>query len=153
LEIKPINAEETTHLRQLTLRQHQKAEELIYPGDYDKDTVHFGAFVNNELTGIASIYRESMKGKNEPDSWRLRGMATVAEVRGKGYGKELMNICIEHIKNQGGKMLWCNARIEAEKFYEKFGMRREGEIFHPENLGPHVVMRMRIPAAQSQKKI
>ncbi len=138
--IKEITAEQTTNLRQLTLRQHQSGKDLIYPGDYDKDTVHFGIFVDSMLEGIASIYKEGMKENLKPDSWRLRGMATSEKIRGKGYGSELMNQCIEHIKNQSGILLWCNARITAERFYEKFGMKRIGEIFHPEDLGPHVVM-------------
>lgn len=140
MEIKFITAYQTTNLRQLTLRQNQKADELIYPGDFDNDTVHFGAFINSELVGIASIYKEQLKDNNQTQSWRLRGMATTEEVRGKGYGKDLMNKCIAHIISRNGKLLWCNARTTAEKFYEKFGMKRTGEIFYPENLGPHVVM-------------
>lgn len=143
-QIKTITPEETTHLRQLTLRQNQKAEQLIYPGDYDKGSVHFGAFENGELVGIASIYIERMKGNDEPESWRLRGMATTEKVRGKGYGKELMNKCLDHIKSKNGKLFWCNARITAEGFYGKFGMKRMGEVFHPEDLGPHVVMWMEL---------
>ncbi|MEO8211314.1 MAG: GNAT family N-acetyltransferase [bacterium] len=144
MEIKTIIADKTIHLRQLTLRQNQKAEELIYPGDYDNDTLHFGAFIDSELVGIASIYKEKIKDNEEPEAWRLRGMATVEEVRGKGYGKDLMHECLDHIKKHKGKILWCNARISAEKFYEKFGMKRKGEIFYPDDLGPHVVMWMEI---------
>lgn len=142
--IKEINAADTRNLRQLTLRQHQPAETLIYPGDEASDTVHYGAYLENELVGIASIYKERMKDNDEPDSWRLRGMATLESVRGKGYGRELMNKCLEHIKKKNGKLFWCNARTTAEQFYEKFGMKRTGEIFYPENLGPHVVMWMEI---------
>lgn len=142
--IKEINAAETRNLRQLTLRQNQPTETLVYPGDDAEDTIHFGAFIENELVGIASIYKEIMKVNDEPESWRLRGMATVESVRGKGYGKELMNKCIKYVKDNNGKLFWCNARITAEEFYEKFGMKRFGEIFYPENLGPHVVMWMEI---------
>ena len=87
MEIRKITAEETTGLRQLTLRQHQEGRDLIYKGDHDEETVHFGAFEDNELVGIASVYKEKMKGNDEPESWRLRGMATVESVRNKGYRK------------------------------------------------------------------
>lgn len=140
--IKKISAGETRNLRQLTLRQHQPAEELVYPGDDSKETVHFGLFCEDELAGIASIYKDNMKGNDEPESWRLRGMATSEKFRGKGFGKELMETCLNHIKEHGGKLLWCNARTTAEKFYEKFGMKRKGDVFYPEDLGPHVVMVM-----------
>ena len=140
MTIKTITAAETRNLRQLTLRQHQPAETLVYPGDDDTDTVHFGAFEENVLVGIASVYKDKMKGNDEPESWRLRGMATSETGRGKGYGKELMNKCLEHVKIRKGKLFWCNARISAEGFYEKLGMKREGDVFFPEDLGPHVVM-------------
>jgi len=140
--IKKITAAETRSLRQLTLRQHQPAETLVYPGDDDETTVHYGAFDNSELVGISSLYKDRFKEVEEPDSWRLRGMATIEKVRGQGIGKQLMELCISQAKENGGKIFWCNARVTAEKFYEKFGMKRTGEIFHPEDLGPHIVMIM-----------
>ncbi len=142
--IKIINAAGTRNLRQLTLRQHQPAETLVYPGDEDPETVHYGAFEDNELVGIASIYKDGMKDNPEPEAWRLRGMATSEAGRGKGFGKELMEKCLEHVKNKNGKLFWCNARITAEGFYGKFGMQRKGEVFYPEDLGPHVVMWMEV---------
>lgn len=143
-EIKIVSAAETRNLRQLTLRQHQAAETLIYPGDDAGDTIHYGAFIDSELVGIASVYKSMLKDFDETESWRLRGMATIERVRGMGIGKSLMEICIEHAKKQHGKLFWCNARISAEKFYEKFGMQRTGDVFYPEDLGPHVVMKMRL---------
>ena len=59
-----------------------------------------------------------------------------------GFGKELMNKCIEHIRENNGKIFWCNARTTAENFYVKMGMKRIGEVFVPEGLGEHVVMFM-----------
>lgn len=142
--IKKISAEDTRNLRRLILRPHQKAEELVYPGDEDKETVHFGLYFRNELSGIASIYKNSPANYTEENAWRLRGMATNVNIRGMGLGKELMNECIMYVKNKGGKIFWCNARTTAEKFYEKFGMKRQGEVFYPEGLGEHVVMTMEI---------
>lgn len=143
-EIKNITASETRNLRQLTLRQHQAVETLVYPGDEDERTIHLGAFLDSKLVGIASLYKEKLKDNDEPESWRLRGMATIEEVRGMGIGKHLMNLCIEHAKSNQGKLFWCNARITAEKFYEKFGMKRIGDVFYPEDLGPHVIMTMKL---------
>ncbi len=103
--IKEINADETRELRQLTLRPHQKSDQLIYPGDYDNKTVHFGLFYNDKLSGIASIYNEPMKGEENEYSWRLRGMATTQDIRGKGFGKELMNTCLYHIKSKNAELI------------------------------------------------
>ncbi len=141
--IKIIPARETRELRQLILRPHQSADELVYPGDEDKDTVHFGLICGDKLAGISSLYKQKMKDSDEPEAWRLRGMATAENFRGIGFGKELMYACIKHIENNKGKLFWCNARTTAEMFYEKFGMRRYGEVFYPEDLGAHIVMMMK----------
>lgn len=138
--IKKISAAETRNLRQLILRPHQKAEELNYPGDEDLETVHFGLYYNNKLSGIASVYRDPLPGSSDMDSWRLRGMATAEETRGFGFGKALMYESLNYAKSKTGKLFWCNARTTAEKFYEKFLMKRMGDIFYPEGLGAHVVM-------------
>lgn len=149
-EIKVIPSGETRHLRKINLRPAQNEDELFYPGDDDEETVHFGLFCGNELCGIASLYKECMPGETNDFSWRLRGMATNENIRGKGFGTKLMNRCIEHIKSKNGKKFWCNARTTAEKFYEKFGMKRYGEVFFPEGLGEHIVMKMEI---NNQNKI
>ncbi len=141
-EIRQILSADTRLLRHQVLRPNQSPEELIYPGDDSNDSVHFGLFYNGSLNGIASIYKEPMENEINDHSWRLRGMATSDETRGMGFGRELMNACIEHIRSKKGKVFWCNARTTAEKFYEKFGMKRTGEVFYPEGLGEHVVMRM-----------
>lgn len=138
--IKRITAEDTRNLRHIILRPHQSPEELIYPGDEDPESVHFGLFCDNKLTGIASVYRQSPAGLNSNDSWRLRGMATAEEVRGMGFGKELMNECLKYVKEKKGKVFWCTARTTAESFYEMFGLKRQGEVFTPEGLGEHVIM-------------
>ncbi|MBS1551067.1 MAG: GNAT family N-acetyltransferase [Bacteroidetes bacterium] len=143
-EIRKISSADTRLLRHKILRPNQNPEELFYPGDDSTDTVHFGLFLNGTLNGIASVYREPMENEADGYSWRLRGMATSDEARGMGFGRELMNACIEHIRSKNGKVFWCNARTTAEEFYEKFGMKRTGDVFYPEGLGEHVVMKMNL---------
>ena len=138
--IKKIKAAETRNLRQIILRPHQTPEELNYPGDDDKESVHFGLFYKEKLCGIASVYRQSPSGDNSTVSWRLRGMATSEEVRGMGFGKELMKECLNYVKENNGEIFWCTARTTAESFYEIFGLKRQGDVFTPEGLGEHVIM-------------
>ena len=58
-DIREISAVEARPIRQRVLRPHQRAEELVYPGDDDASTFHLGAFVNDELVGILSMYRHA----------------------------------------------------------------------------------------------
>ncbi len=101
--------------------------------------MHFGAFDGDRLVGIVSLYREARPG-GPADGWRLRGMATEADVRGAGFGAALVAGCIEHVAASGGGELWCNARMGAVDFYRRFGFEVVGEEFEISGIGPHVVM-------------
>lgn len=101
--------------------------------------MHFGAFDGERLVGIASLYREDRPG-GPPGGWRLRGMATEADVRGTGFGAALLAACVEHSAAAGGGELWCNARQVAIGFYRRAGFEVVSEEFDIPGIGPHVVM-------------
>lgn len=140
--VKRITADETRVLRHAVLRPDKPASELVYPGE--DAGVHFGAVLNDEVVGIATIYREAMPDdtdKNRADkSWRLRGMATAESVRRKGVGSLVLQSCIEHIAACRDKFLWCNARLNAVDFYKAHGFHVKGELFDMPPIGLHYVM-------------
>jgi GNAT superfamily N-acetyltransferase len=138
--VRPIRPEETHVMRQGILRRHQALAEMEYPGDRDAATVHFGAFEEQRLLGIASLYREPWKDDPQPGDWRLRGMAVDEQKRGSGLGAKLLTACGRHMAERGGKRLWCYARAPACGFYEKFGLSKRGPIWDEAGIGPHVVM-------------
>ncbi|MDZ4804632.1 MAG: GNAT family N-acetyltransferase [Candidatus Eisenbacteria bacterium] len=155
--IRPIVAAETRYLRQAVLRPQQAAVELVYPGDDDPRTRHLGAFVGDRLVGISSIYVEPMPalsgdrpspgvdpGTGDTD-WRLRGMATLPEVRGTGLGGALLDACLDHVGTKGGTRLWCNARTTAAGFYLRHRFEIHGEEFELPGIGPHYRMSRAIP--------
>ena len=76
--------------------------------------------------------------------WRIRGMATLPMKRGQGHGARLLGAILAHIKAKGGDLIWCNARVVALGYYEKFGFRREGDAFEIPGAGPHYVMRLKL---------
>ena len=67
-------------------------------------------------------------------------MATVPSVRGAGHGRALLELCFDHIRAQGGRLLWCNARVVALGFYKRLGFVAEGPEFDIHPIGPHYVM-------------
>jgi ribosomal protein S18 acetylase RimI-like enzyme len=140
ITVRPISAADTRPLRSAILRPGQPPHMLAYAGDDAPDTLHLGAFDNGELVGIASIYREPPPGEELAGAWRLRGMATVDKVRGRGYGRALLTACIEHIQAQGGAVLWCNARTPAMGFYTSLGFSVRGEPFELPGIGEHFFM-------------
>jgi len=137
--IRHITPTEARPIRHQVLRPGQPVETVMFPGDDDPTTVHYGAALRGELIGIVSLFHQKPDWTNE-DSWMMRGMATIPDYQGKGYGEALVQRCIEHAKHKGGKILWFNARTSAVDFYKKLGFETRGEVFDVEGGGPHIVM-------------
>lgn len=159
--VRIIPAHATHALRQMVLRPHQPIEEMRYAGDDDAQTVHFGAFDDaGELRAIASLYRSPI-GKagaaatgfdariREQDHWQFRGVASVPEVRGRGFGRLVQAALTDHARSHGCGLLWCNARLSAVGFYEAFGMRIASGVFEIPGIGPHVVMFVHLAPTKS----
>ena len=147
MDVRPVSADDVRPLRQAILRRGQSWEETAYPGDGDPATFHLGAFDGDRLIGIASVYQEPRPGR--ADGWRLRGMATAEDARGRGAGRALLAACVTHVAANGGGELWCNARTPAAAFYAAAGFAVLSGEFDIPGIGPHVVMSLDVPAAGS----
>lgn len=96
--------------------------EVMYPGlpldaiklSNDDEGIHFGLFANNQLTSVVSLF-------NSGNIYQFRKFATIVESQGKGYGSLLLDHIINYVKTFGALKLWCNARVSAISFYNKFG--------------------------------
>jgi len=139
--VRRVTAAETRPLRQRILRPQQRVEDLVYPHDDDAMTLHAGAFDGDAMVGTATIHPEALDGEA---AWRLRGMATVPEMRRKGCGAALVRACFDHARAHGGTLVWCNARTPARAFYEALGFETRGAEFELPNIGPHYLMIVRI---------
>ena len=142
--MRPISAVQVRALRHALLRPFEPPEKIVYSGDDEPDTLHAGAFEGEAFVGIASVCREPMAGSPDSGQWRLRGMATVPAVRGRGAGRALLTACFDHIRARGGSLLWCNARVVALGFYTHLGFVAQGEEFQIVPIGPHYVMTRRL---------
>jgi GNAT superfamily N-acetyltransferase len=135
-----VDAEIVRPLRRAILRPGAGAAELRYDHDDAPDTLHAAVRAGGAVVAIASVMREAHPHEPRPGDWRLRGMATVPELRGRGLGGALLAFCEEHVRRHDGRRLWCNARTGALAFYERAGFRAQGGVFEIERIGPHVVM-------------
>ncbi len=141
VDVRPISAAETRILRSEVLRPSQRPEELVYFGDDAPDTLHAGAFLDGALVGIATVCRDPLIGEDDPDVWRLRGMAIRPGAQGKGLGRALLESCIAYVSSHGGKLIWCNGRTSAAGFYRSLGFEICGDEFEVAVTGPHYLMK------------
>ena len=139
MDVRRITAEETRALRHSVLRPDQPLAACAYPLDSEPQTGHFGAFRDGRLVGVASIFQEAEEG-GDPSAWRIRGMATLGEVRGAGFGGALLEACLRHATAHAGSRVWCNGRTTVAGFYERYGFSIRGEEFDLPGLGPHFLL-------------
>ncbi len=120
ISIEQIRPELTWRLRQEILYPNQKIHEMAM--DEDNDGLHFGAFMANKAVGVVSLFQKG-------DDFQFRKFAIDEAVQGMGIGRQLLN----HITNfaivNGGKRLWCNARVSAIGFYLKADFKQTGKLF------------------------
>jgi GNAT superfamily N-acetyltransferase len=140
--VRRIELRTARRLRHQLLRPHQEPWEIVFDGDDEADTAHLGAFEGDTLVGIASAMREAPPWDRDAErAWRLRGMATLPEIRGHGYGGALLERCLAHAVDNGAEVAWCTARVPAAGFYRRFGFEGVGDVFDITPIGPHVLMR------------
>jgi GNAT superfamily N-acetyltransferase len=132
---------DTRPLRQSILRPHQTLEELA-AHEPPHDGFAAGVFSGGDLIAVGFIAPEG-----EPGSWRIRGMATVAEARGQGAGTAVLEALVTHARGRGGTRVWCNARTPARAFYERASFVVTSDEFEVPQIGPHFVMERNLGAA------
>jgi len=143
--VKKVAPEETFALRHRVLRGHEPIERLRLPSDADPRSANFAAIDSDtgEVVGTAVVFPEAPPWDvDAAGAWRLRGMATAEGWRSKGVGAAVLAAVIDHLTAEGGRLLWCNARLPAVNFYERAGFARLGEEWDEPFIGPHVVMQL-----------
>ena len=139
VRIERVPVEATLELRQRVLRPHQELSEVVSSRERAPDAVHVAALMpDGTVVGTATVIEQAAPWG--APGWRLRGMATDGGLRGRGIGARLLAAVVDHVREQGGGLLWCNARIPAIRFYERAGLQTRGEPWEEPEIGPHVVM-------------
>jgi len=132
MEIRRITWEQTIPVRHKVLWPNKPPEFCKVDGD--EEGVHFGAFINNELICVASVYIKQEKA-------RLRKFATDDHFQKKGIGSKVLEFIISYLKGMEVKEFWCDARESALGFYERFGMCPFSDRFYKED-EPYLKMKV-----------
>jgi GNAT superfamily N-acetyltransferase len=119
------------------LRPYMTVDELAEhePGD----AVAFGVFEGDVLIAVGVVGPE---GEARGD-WRIRGMATAPQARGRGAGTRVLQALVQHATNNGATRVWCNARTPALSLYERAGFVATSDEFETPRIGPHYRMELR----------
>lgn len=98
---------------------HFTPEELLK----EKDEILIGAFEDEKMLGCCMLVR------SDNSTVRLRQMAVLNNLQGKGIGRALMQFAENIARDLGYKKLTMHARLTAVGFYEKLGYQVVGDMF------------------------
>ena len=142
--IKFIPASDTLAIRSEVLKAGKlPPEKCSFPADEDEGSFHLGFFVADRLVSVVSFHHRR-NADREGDGYRLDGMATLAEFRGRGYGNKLINFASVYLRRRKANYIWCKALKAACNFYERVGFAFISEEYDIPEIGPHRDMFFRI---------
>jgi predicted GNAT family N-acyltransferase len=125
LSIEQISPRVTWHLRRDILYPNLQLQDMMM--EEDNNGYHFGAFSDNRLVGVVSLFKHA-------GDWQFRKLAVVADGQGKGIGTQIIAYVTSFVERDNGTKLWCNARLSATGFYEKLGYTEVGEAFYKKGI-------------------
>ena len=99
----------------------------------EKNNLHIAAYEDDQILGCCMLVEEG------DETVRLRQMAVINDLQGKGIGKALMQFAENLARDRGYKKITMHARKNALGFYEKMGYKTIGKEFHEITI-PHYVM-------------
>lgn len=111
-------------------RTWQLRHEVMYPDlpfdqiklANDAEGIHFGLVADGQLTSVVSLF-------NTAGIYQFRKFATRKNLQGSGYGSALLRHIISYTHEKAAAQLWCNARVSASGFYERFGLVKSGPVY------------------------
>ena len=99
----------------------------------EKNNLHIAAYEDDQMLGCCMLVEE------DPETVRLRQMAVMNDLQGKGIGRALMQFAENLARDRGYKKITMHARKNSLGFYEKMGYKKIGKEFHEITI-PHYVM-------------
>jgi len=138
MNIEQITPELTWRLRRDVLYPGQKMFEMEM--DEDADGIHFGAFKDDKLVGVVSLFQK------ETD-FQFRKLAVDPSVQNMGIGSSLLKYITTHAQQNGGTRIWCNARLSAIGFYLKADFIQTGKLFSKKGVDYEVMEKAITPFA------
>ena len=105
--------------------------------EMEKNNLLIGAFEDGDILGCCMLVEE------QPGMVKLRQMAVLNALQGKGIGRALMQFAENLARDHGYKVLTMHARKNAIGFYEKMGYTVRGEEFLEVSI-PHFEMEKKL---------
>jgi ribosomal protein S18 acetylase RimI-like enzyme len=128
-----VEYQQMIKLRDMVLRKPLGLSFTPEDLEKEKENMLIGAFEDERMLGCCMLVEE------QPYIVRLRQMAVLNDLQGKGIGRALMNFAENIARDRGYKIIRMHARNNSVGFYEKVGYKVKGDQFIEITI-PHYVM-------------
>ena len=147
-----LHPEEIQQLRNEVLWPHKTFENCILETDRLSTTFHFGVQIDGLAVATVTFQKENTdklkqdsskgvsQGALQEKQYRLRAMAVREGYRGQGFGDAIVEAGVNHLRELGVEVVWCDARVAALNFYRRLQFEEFEEEYEIPIIGLHRFM-------------
>jgi ribosomal protein S18 acetylase RimI-like enzyme len=135
-----LQPEEIQQLRNEVLWPHKSFEQCVLETDHLPSTFHFGVQADGLTIATVTLQQESTDKLQQENQYRLRAMAVREGYRGQGFGDAIVEAGLNHLKELGVEVVWCDARVAALNFYRRLHFSELEEEYEIPIIGMHRFM-------------
>jgi predicted GNAT family N-acyltransferase len=140
VNVRTISPKDTYELRYKVLWPHKTFDQCSLDIDALETTFHVGVEHEGKIVAVGTFLKQKNDNFPHENQYRLRAMASSSDLRGKGFGKLVIDFAKDKLKEMNIDLLWCDARLVAVPFYHKLGFKTKGEQYKIPIIGPHYLM-------------
>jgi predicted N-acetyltransferase YhbS len=135
-----LQPEEIQQLRNEVLWPHKTFENCILETDRLSTTFHFGIQIEGLTVATVTLQQEKSHRLQQEKQYRLRAMAVREGYRGQGFGDAIVEAGLNHLRELGVEVVWCDARVAALNFYRRLHFNELEEEYEIPIIGMHRFM-------------
>lgn len=135
-----LQPEEIQQLRNEVLWPHKTFENCILVTDRLSTTFHFGIQIEGLTVATVTLQQEKSHRLQQEKQYRLRAMAVREGYRGQGFGDAIVEAGLNHLRDLGVEVVWCDARVAALNFYRRLHFNELEEEYEIPIIGMHRFM-------------
>jgi ribosomal protein S18 acetylase RimI-like enzyme len=139
-QAKILQPEEIQQLRNEVLWPHKSFEQCILETDRLSTTFHFGVQIEGLTVATVTFQQEKNQRLQQEKQYRLRAMAVREGYRGQGFGDAIVDAGLNHLRELGVEVVWCDARVAALNFYRRLQFEELEEEYEIPIIGLHRFM-------------
>jgi ribosomal protein S18 acetylase RimI-like enzyme len=140
IQAQMLETEEIQQLRNEVLWPHKSFENCILDTDRLPSTFHFGVQLDGLTVATVTLQQENSSKLPQEKQYRLRAMAVREGYRGQGFGDAIVDAGLNHLRELGVEVVWCDARVAALNFYRRLQFEELEEEYEIPIIGLHRFM-------------